>query len=811
MKIWKKFLSAVLAATMVLGVAACGEEGSTEVGGKGDDKVAVSAGSSAAKEGVYRLEELDFNQDKSETDSAVQKIGMSDDRIYVVLRTYNQNWESAYKLLSMNMDGSDMQSYALQTGEETEDEEADVSASDLSVEEELGYASSYESTSFSNFLFDDGYVYAQKSYYFEDYSDPENYISVNENYICCWDSEGNMLWETPVDILSGDENGYYYINAMAMLSNGNVVLLVSGDENGKIEVKSDGTVTDLLPVETLEDFFANPGYSVMMPDGRLLLTYYDKDWTDMSVVCYDFESDTINAPYPVPATMTYNGMANLCVDEAGDMLYSNSDGVYKYHIGDEAPTRMMSFVNSDMTISYLDAFLPLSEDQFLGVYSKYDETTYMRSLEGGIFTKVNPEDIPDKEILVLGGNYISSDIKERVVEYNKQSDTYRIVLKDYNQYNTGEDYMAGYTQLNNDIIAGNMPDILITDSYNMTLENYVSKGLLADIGELMANDSELSGMEYMDNVFEACKVDGKLYEIVPAFYVSTYVGKTSLLGDRTSWTMEEALQILEEMPEGTSLFGEMTRDSFFNIVMEQCGRDFVDVSTGKCSFDSEEFISLMEFAKTLPEEMGDGMYDEDWYNDYESQYREDRTLLSNCYISSLDQMVYTINGSFGEAVSYVGMPTSSGQGSVIYTPTTYALSAQSKHLDAAWEFMRYYLTEEYQETIEWQLPVAKKQFDEMAQKATRKPVYEDGEGNQIEEDYTYWINDESIILDPLTQEQVAEITEFISTITTKAYYNTEVNNIISEEMAAFYQDQKKAEDVASIIQSRVQIYVNENR
>ncbi len=806
MKTWKRIVAAMLACVMMIGVAACGKESGGEGGNKGDDKVSANSGAvSVAKEGVYRLEEIDFKQEKAAMDYGVLKTAVVGEKIYVVLQTYNQNWESSYKLLSMDMDGSDLQTYEMNQGAKS-----DVSGSDAS-EEKVNEGYVYENTSFNNFLFEDDYILAQKSYYYEDYSDPDNYESIVKYYVCSWDLEGNLLWETPIEFLGDTENGNCYVSAMALLSNGNAVLLISGDKNGKIEVMADGTTSDLLPVEPLEDYFANPGYTVMMPDGRLLVTYYDKNWKDMYVIFYDFNTDTANAPYPVPSTMTYNGLSNLCANEVGDMLYTGTDGVYKYHVGDDAPVQIMSYVNSDMLINYMESFLPINEEQFLGIYGVYDDRTYTRSLEGGIFTKVNPEDIPDKDILVLGGNYISSDMKERVVDFNKKSDTYRIVLKDYSQYNNNEDYMAGYTQLNNDIIAGNMPDIMIVDSYNMSLENYVSKGLIADIGELIAKDEELSGMEYMENVFEACKIDGKLYEVVPSFYISTYVGKTSLVGDRTSWTMEDAQQLLKDMPEGTSLFGEMTRDSFFNIVIEQCGEDFIDISTGKCSFDSEEFIALMEYAKTLPAEYSDNSFTDDWYMSYESQYRENRTILSSCYISSVDQLVYTINGSFGEEISFVGMPTASGAGSVIYTPNSYAISAKSKHMDAAWEFVRYYLTEEYQDTIEWQLPISKTKFDELAQKATKKPVYEDMDGNEIEEDYTYWINDESIVIDPLTQEQVQEITEFIASVDKKAYYNTEVSKIISEEMEAFYSDQKKAKDVAGIIQSRVQIYVNENR
>ena len=51
----------------------------------------------------------------------------------------------------------------------------------------------------------------------------------------------------------------------------------------------------------------------------------------------------------------------------------------------------------------------------------------------------------------------------------------------------------------------------------------------------------------------------------------------------------------------------------------------------------------------------------------------------------------------------------------------------------------------------------------------------------------------------------------METVNTKYYYNESVLNIINEEMGSFYSGQKSAADAAAIIQSRVQLYVDESR
>ena len=56
-----------------------------------------------------------------------------------------------------------------------------------------------------------------------------------------------------------------------------------------------------------------------------------------------------------------------------------------------------------------------------------------------------------------------------------------------------------------------------------------------------------------------------------------------------------------------------------------------------------------------------------------------------------------------------------------------------------------------------------------------------------------------------------EICNFIYSVDKLSYYNQDIINIVIEEAESYFADTKKAEEVARIIQSRVQIYVDENR
>ena len=470
----------------------------------------------------------------------------------------------------------------------------------------------------------------------------------------------------------------------------------------------------------------------------------------------------------------------------------------------------MSYINSDLSTNSMAQFVMLSEEEFIGFYNDYQDG----STRGGLFTHVKPEDIKDKAVLVLAGEYIDWNLRKRVVDYNKASEDYRIVVKDYSTYNTSEDYNLGNKQLNNDIISGNMPDILIVN-YNMTMESYISKGLIANVDDLIAKDEELSQNEYLQNVWDAYRVNGKLYYVIPSFYVCTMLGKQSVFGDRTAITMEELEAVQASLPDNPSIFGDtVLQGDFLNMMMGFCGNDFVDVSTGKCNFDSDNFVAMLTFAAELPQDYPEDFW-EDYWNNYESQFRENRTLLDNVTISSIGDLNREINGVIGEDVSFVGFPTDGDNGSILRSGNvTYALSAKSKNLEGAWNFIRYYLTKDYQDQVqdqEYNLPVLRSSFEDNVNKAMEKPFYLDENGNKVEYDDTYYINGEEIVLPQMTKEQADKIVSFVESINRSGYYNEAINNIINEEAGAYFSGQKSAKDVAAIIQSRVQVYVNENR
>ena len=162
------------------------------------------------------------------------------------------------------------------------------------------------------------------------------------------------------------------------------------------------------------------------------------------------------------------------------MLVGNG-GVYSYNLGDEAVKKLMDFIDSDINSSYLYDMNAVSEKEFYGAIS--DDTTGEELLMK--FTKVDPKDVKDKEVLTLACNYLDWNVRKYVVEFNKTNPNYRVRIVDYSQYNTDEDYTIGVTKLNTDIVSGKMPDILLLSNE--------AKGLFEDYIPLWIRMRKLTG------------------------------------------------------------------------------------------------------------------------------------------------------------------------------------------------------------------------------------------------------------------------------------------------------------------------------
>ena len=804
----KRILSLVLALVMVLSLAACGGDG-----GKNGNNAVNNA---ASKEGVFDVVDLEVIADSmGAEDYNISQMKAIGDTLYMIADVYITN---GYKVvyLTADMEGN------IQTNTtifeqiwETYDEPVEeavplekVATNDVAVmlpaEPETTEEEEVWHNIYSYQILSDGKLVYVDSY---EKNNVETGMYETTLYIVVCDENGAELSKTNIsEGLEPEE--YLYVNSVVESGEGTLFALCY---EKIMEISMEGGVIGTFEANEVTQNLYTPAF---YKDGKPVFATWNEDWTEQSYSIVDIRQGVITEELELMETLqnyTIYGGTN----SGYDLVLSSSIGVYGYNFGDTEPTQIMNYINSNLATYRVRYICFKDSEHFVALYN--DIVEYDNHVAS--FTKVAPENVPDRSVLTMATYGTDTTVTKAVIDFNKANDQYKILVKDYSQYATNEDWYAGVTKLNNDIISGNVPDI-IKGNERIPMANYASKGLLADIYELMDKDETIHREDYAENVFKAYEIDGKLYELPTQFYIWTVFGKASIWGEDSGITWEDVAAVQAQYPKAV-LFSEMTRSRALSDALRFSYGQLVDEVTGECHFDSELFKSILEYANTYPEEIDyDKLYsDDDYWLSYETQYIEDRTLLTSSTIYSIyDAWTGTLR-SFNDDVTPVGFPTDEGQGSVISALNSYAISAKSDYVDGAWDFVKTFISEENQTLADdadrysfWGLPIMKKGIEQQAQYITQKPYYLDENGNKVEYDDYIWIGEETIVIEPGTAEEAQKWVDFILSVDRKS--NSDYDKaleIISEEAAGYFSGQKKVEDVMSIIQSRMDIFISESR
>ncbi len=653
------------------------------------------------------------------------------------------------------------------------------------------------------------YYYDTPEGWVESEEDPMWNYYVDDGYGCYLrqlDATGAEL--ASVD-LSSMANGtdYFYVNGMAMDAAGNIYI---GSDTSIYVFDSAGN--SLCTLEPGQDSYVQS--LVALSDGTVAAMYHDNTAGSMVLSPIDVTAKTFGTKMELPYNVysIYPG--------GGDYLYyyTNAGNFYGYNAATSAGEKLFSWLSCDINENNLNSVTVLSDGRVL--CSTYNWSSSSGSnYELALLTSVPASSVPQKTVLTMATQYLDYNLRAEIIEFNKSNSQYRIEVIDYSEYNTEEDYTAGLTRLNTEIISGNVPDIL--DLNGLPIQQYSAKGLLEDLYTFLDSDSELSRESLMPTVMAALEIDGKLYQAVSSFAVQTVVGATSVVGEEMGWTMDEFLAIYDQMPDGMQIFDESTtKETIMNYCLALDMDSFVDWTTGECNFNSEAFIKVLEFVNMFPDEY-------DWESVDWEDYEETPDRIMNGKQMLIMDSVYDfqyfqmLKAMFGGEITYKGFPTEYGVGNMLSVSSGIAITTSCADKEGAWQFVRRLFTQEYQEENGWNFPTNVAAFDKMLEEAMTPEYqidYETGEyvldenGEKIEVSKGGWgWGDLMIEIYAITQEEADQIMALIESADRTSTTDESIQNIVMEEAAAYFAGQKTAQDVAGLIQSRVNIYVNEQR
>ncbi len=702
----------------------------------------------------------------------VSNVLSNGDKIQILGQKYdNENYTYAQKLVTIDV----------KTGEQT--------IKDINVEKT---SENQEASLQSVATYNDGFIglvyrYTMPS---EDEIDSGMYEVDDNNFsVEIYDGEFNKLSTISLDEVKKaveDESGYFYVQNIATDKDGNVYVTY---DNKLYVVDSNGAIKFNIEFDNwINGMFTSS-------DGQIYVQYYNEEYNSV-IAPVDVNTKALGDVLEnIPGSN--NGSLQIYPAADGKFYVVSSTKMYLYDTATQTSEEILDWLSCDISTNRLSGFAVLDDGSIVAVSTTYDYSgeKIKTTIELATITKVPASSIKQKKSVTLALMTMDYDMQEKVIKFNRTNEEYRINIKTYVN-DDFSNYEEARTQFQADVAAGTAGDFFMADG-NINVDNLIAKGALADLSDMLDKDPDVSRDDFIPNILDVLSKNGKLYSIAESFSVQTLAGKVSDVGTGKSWTFKDVMELVKARPEA-SLMSYTTKESGINTMVQYGMDSFYNSETGECSFNSDDFIALLELCNTFPEEIN---YDSDSNMSTASALRTGKTLLTGIYMSDFND-IQLYEALYGEPVNFIGYPTNSGSGSVVNFENRFCVAAKSKNKDAAWAFIRQFVIPEAQSNLEWRFPINKAAFEQMITDAMK----EDTDNGGI-----WYYDDVEVKIGALTEAQAQTARDIVYGVTSEATYDQQLLNIITEEAAYYFSGEKSASEVAGIIQSRAQLYIDENR
>lgn len=613
-----------------------------------------------------------------------------------------------------------------------------------------------------------------------------------------YDKDMNPVYQSDLKDMYVDENNAY-LSSMVVGKDGK---LIASSNNVIYVIGADGTPEKSIPTNAdyINRLFATE-------DGRVFFTKYSTMGPGMEMIEVDTQKYTLGAA--LKDLPNING--NVKAGPEGKLLMPGDKYLYEYDLETGLATPILDWLDSYVTADFITDYKPLDNGDFI----LYCEDWNNGSKELVKLTKTKASEIPKKETIVFATMHDSDQMIQRaILEFNKSNPSYKMIYKSYVDDTvqwTEDTYNNAVTAMNMDIISDNPPDII--DLMNVNVPNLAAKGVFEDLNPYLEKSTVIKREDFVQNVLNGYTFNGSLVTIPRSMNVYTLLGKKSMVGKKEGCTIEDLMQLSLKYPD-SDLMAYSTKESVLAQFLRFNRDAFIDIEAGTCSFNSPEFIKLLEYANTYD-------LDADYTKDLPELIQENEILLLDLGLMDVQsyQMYHLM---MEEEATCIGYPTVDGSLGVYFNGNgMYGITTKSTHKDAAWKFMESFLKYDGKQRMHY--GGLSTRLDELEErfKEDMTPTYEkdangeykkDAEGNLIEYPKTTWSygNNWEATIYAATREEIDAVKALIAAAKPAFENDEEIYAIIQEETAAYFNGQKSAKEVADIIQSRVSIFISEN-
>ncbi len=378
------------------------------------------------------------------------------------------------------------------------------------------------------------------------------------------------------------------------------------------------------------------------------------------------------------------------------------------------------------------------------------------------------KNVAPKKKITLSTDF-SSETLERIVRfYNRYSKEYHVEIVEEGDENA----------LTAKLLRGEGSDLI--DVRRFYAEELAEKGVFEELAPYYETSLRVDREDILESVKKACTIRGKDVAVMPSFSIDVLRGR-EVFCTPEEWNVWKFL----EMGQENRMFSEQNPEVLFQYCMGiRYGERFVDWEKRESHFDSVEFRRLLEECakcktyKASPGEDGEG-------------------LIVSSSISSIWDMVSDEDAEY--CAKFLGYPGWEGGEARFWGEGMFAINSASNNKEGAWDFLEYLLSEEFQDMVDWGLPVRKSSFEARLQDRYVSP------GRLALSDF---------LGEPAMPTETE--TELLREMAESALYssfggwNNPVWDIVSYEAAMYFSGDATLDETVRKIQNRMQLYLDEN-
>ena len=614
------------------------------------------------------------------------------------------------------------------------------------------------------------------------------YTETGRNYnVCKRDKSGSLsLVYSATDLVTKDE----YVNRAYLKEDGGMYLC---KETAIVSVDKDGKKEGEIEVGNwIQSVFTDK-------EGNCYVTFWSQAESGVACKKADFAQGTLSDGLSFAAS---NGR----IYQTGEDTYvvAGGDAVTEYNTKTNEKKKLWDWINLDLFNVDTESFLVNDDGSYSFIAANYDDESTTYDYVTVSKEKIDPEKA--KTELVYGCAYLDWNVRTKISAFNKSQDKYKIRVKQYIDYDGDYDensYMEQYARFKADLAAGNVFDLVSVDSTDAIALKLAQKGAFLDLSDFYKET--INRGDYFENILDIFQVNGKDYFAISHVSLLAMIGNGEIFKGKTTITPQELVQLRKQYSDIPFLTSGTKENALLTMVIYSLNT-FVDFEKGTCDFCNQDFYDLLNFADTFPKELNNESYDT-----YGMMANGD-IILSELYLYDLSSL-RMYRQIMGDDAVIIGPPNNEGIRVQVIPQSMYAISAKTTEKEGCFEFLKYYMEDQGKKMYSSSgIPVRKQAFYDMIKDEITPDTYTDENGNVVEEDTSYTIGTEYGMIDVgiPTQAEADILEELMNEATATIRIDDKFTEIFQEEVQPFIEGQKTAEETATVLQSRVKIYLSEN-